>query len=177
MGRGEAKQTYQDVTGLGRMAAGQGQALRTGQLVPGYESVMGGLTPQEKGAITTAGMGATAAPFETAQRMAENEAARTRNTAGIAAQEDALARAKGEAMGGTAASIEEDIANQNYKRKMAGLSGLQQIYGTDVGEAESMYGMTPQLLHQMNAPPWWTSALKGVAGPAGMAGGAAMYGL
>jgi hypothetical protein len=79
--------------------------------------------------------------------MAQNEAARTRNTAGTAAQEDALARSKGEAMGTEAAGLQETFANERERNRLAGLSGLQQLYGTNQQGMESMYGLGPETIN------------------------------
>ena len=173
MGRGEAKAISNKTQGIGTEELAGATELEKKNIIPGYEQAMSGVPAGERSAIETSAMGASAQPFDAASQEAERRGARTLNTAGIAAQQDALARAKGETMGKTAGDVEEQIGQLDFSRKMQGLSGLQQLYGTKTGAMESMYGLQPQLLAQENASPWWmplaTSAI-GAAG-AGLTGG------
>lgn len=179
-GAAQAAQNQLGITNqLGAEQAGRARGLEN-QLIPGYQSLMNmGYTPEQEAGMTTAGMGAAAAPFETAQRMAQNEAARTRNAAGTAAQEDALARAKGETMGATAAGLQEEFANEEGRNLRAGLSGLQQLYGTNQQGMESMYGMAPSTINawsqaQMSNP--GLNIFGRVLGAVGKAGGGVLVG-
>jgi hypothetical protein len=150
MGRGASRQAtrgFDTTQGIGATREAEAQGLRS-TLVPGYTSLLNqGYTPEQKAGMTTAGMGAAAAPFETAALQSQNEAARTRNTAGTAAQEDALARSKGETLGSTAAGLQKGFADQEQSNRLAGLSGLQSVYGTDTGAMASMYGLGPEYVN------------------------------
>lgn len=74
-------------------------------------------------------------------------AARTRNAGGYAAAEDEAARS-GQRTASTAAL---DIAGKNeelkQQQKQSALSGLQGLYGTDVGASISSLGLAPNMIN------------------------------
>ena len=147
MARGAAGQGERFTKGMFPLAEEQGAQAREreGKLTGAYESLMNmGYTPEQKAAMTTAGMGAVGSAFDTASQLVGNEAARTRNTAGSAAQETALARAKGETMGSTAAGLQGAFAEREQLNRQLGLSGLEQLYGSNQQAMLNMYGLIPQ---------------------------------
>ncbi len=124
--------------------AQQQEALQS-QLIPTYTSMLNqGYTPQEKEAMTTSGIGAIGSTYGAATQMAANRAARTRNEAGVAAQEDVLARNKGTATGTEAANLQQQFAQQRLKNLYAGLSGLSNIFGQDISTEAKLYGLGPE---------------------------------
>lgn len=116
-----------------------------GQLIPGYTSLMstGYLNPEEAAAATTSEMGAATAPFETAGFEAKNRAAATRNASDLTAQQDQLALEEGRTAGDAAARLQEE----KMQNQLSGMYGLGQEQQTNVGEAESMYGLAPSTIN------------------------------
>jgi hypothetical protein len=167
MGRAEAKAQLNETNAVARQRNAQAQEMRGG-LLQDYQSMMNeGYTPQQKAAMTTSGMEASAAPFDTAALQGENEAARTRNTAGTAALQSQLARDKGKALGTEAQMLEGGFANQEQANRQAGVQGKMGMYGLDTGAMESMYGLGPGTLDVMNKPPWWSPLAVAAIGAGG----------
>jgi hypothetical protein len=113
-------------------------------LTPGYTSMMdtGYMNPQDEEAATNTEMGATSAPFQTADFKAKNTAAATRNPADLAAQQDQLAISEGQSAGDAAAKLQ----TQKMTNQEAGMYGLQQLQAGNQKEAEGMYGLGPGTL-------------------------------
>jgi hypothetical protein len=131
-------------------------------LIPGYTSLMdtGYLSPEEENAATTSEMGAATAPFSSAEFQAKNNAAATRNPAGLASQEDQLAEEEGQTAG-TAASNLQAQKMQNQEAGMYGLSEQEQadaaLRGQDITAQDAMYGLGPGTLNARAAssgPQW-----------------------
>lgn len=121
------------------------------ELIPGYTSLMdtGYFSPEEEAASRTSEMGAATQPFESADFTAKNNAAATRNSAGLAEQEDQLALEKGQTAGGAAAELQkEKMSNQE-----AGMYGLQGLEAGDKQAMETMYGLGPGTLNARAAGP------------------------
>lgn len=152
---GQAKKTLGTTNAIGAQQQTQANQLENNTLIPGYTNLMdtGYMSPGEEGAASTAEMGAATAPFGAAQFQANDTAAATRNASGQNANADQLALEEGQVAGQTAAGLQQ----QKMGNQMAGLSGLNQLYGTNTSEAESMYGEAPSLVNaestaQMNNP-------------------------
>lgn len=128
-----------------------------------------GYDPATLSAITSAGMGATTAPFNAAEGQIQREAARTQNPAGTAGSLDALAMDQGIAGGKTAEGIQIDNANFQNQQRMAGLNLLNSIYNTNVqGQQGMATAQTGNINAQTNASPGWAQTfgqvLNGVGG-------------
>jgi len=168
----DAKAQLGKTNAIGEQQQNQANQLEN-QLIPDYTSMLHeGYTPEEKAGITTAGMEAREAPFDTASQEATNRVARTRNDAGYGAEEDQLARDKGMAMGNEAAGLQEKFGDVRLANERYGLAGLSDLYGGNQKEAESMYGLGPATLEQANKPPWWAGLLQQGIGAAGTVAGA-----
>lgn len=145
MGRKQA-QAAQDIQKASSAAAGQQGAQATAlenQLIPSYESIMsGGLGPGYMSAATEP----IAAAADTAKFEAANRAARTGNAASEGALESELARNKGVDVGQAAANAE--MANQKFK--LAGASGLSDLFAKNLSAEESLYGMQPGIINSWN---------------------------
>jgi hypothetical protein len=131
-------------------------------LIPGYTSLMdtGYMNPAEEHAAATSEMGAATSPFETAKFEAGNRAAATRNPADLTAQQDQLALDEGRTAGEAASNLQkEKMANQE-----AGMYGLGELRGQDIGLESSMYGLGPGTLNARAAGGGWSQGFKDVAG-------------
>jgi hypothetical protein len=155
-------------------AIGQGQQNQANQLqntlIPGYTNLMntGYLSPQDQEAATQNTMGATTAPFSTADFEAKNRASATNNASDLTANEDQLAMEEGQAAGGSAANLQQ----QQMANQLQGMYGLGQEQQGAQGEAESMYGLAPSTLNaETNAQAQTTSWLNSLLGAAGTAAG------
>jgi hypothetical protein len=106
-----------------------------GVLSPEVSSLINspGFDPATLSAITNVTEGAAAAPFDTASTEANNQVARTRNTAGIAESQDKLAQEKSQAVSNAGNQV--TMENQGQKN-------LQQQLGLNLGS--SLYGENAQ---------------------------------
>lgn len=134
-------------------------------LLPGYTSLMdtGYFNPAEEAAATTSEMGATAAPFSSAEFEGRNRAAATRNPADVTAQSDQLAMEEGRAAGDTAAGLQE----QKMNNQEAGMYGIGQLQGGDRSAEMSMYGLGPASLNARAAGGGWSQGFHDVASGVG----------
>jgi len=180
----QLKLTNQVAEGRGRKANKLEEAL-----IPGYTSLMntgfvspedaemnqsligsGYLSPEDAAAATTSEMGAATAPFDTAGFEARNRAAATRNPAGVAEQEDALALSKGRTAGEAAARLQrEKMSNQLSGLSMKtggqqfGMYGLNTLEGANLRAMEEMYGLGPGTLGARAAGGGWSQGFHDVA--------------
>ena len=146
MARGQSQAAANQLT-LTNQVAGQQGAEAGGleaNLIPGYESLMntGYLSPEEQQAATTSEMGAATEPFQAAGFQAKNDAAATRNSSGLAGQQDQLALEEGEVAGGQAANLQ----NQKMRNQEGGMEGLQGLETGNLDAMERMYGLGPSTL-------------------------------
>ena len=146
MARGQAGAAEKQLGKTNAVAVDEGKRANKleSELLPGYTSLMdtGYFSPAEEGAATTSEMGATAAPFASAEFEGRNRAAATRNPADVTAQGDQLAMEEGRAAGDTAAHLQEEkMHNQE-----AGMYGIHQLQEGDRGAELSMYGLGPATL-------------------------------
>jgi hypothetical protein len=146
MARGQVGASEKQLGKTNAVAGDQGNKANAleNELIPGYTSLMdtGYFSPAEEAAATTSEMGATAAPFSSAEFEGRNRAAATRNPADATAQSDQLALEEGRAAGDTAASLQE----QKMHNQEAGMYGLSNLQGENLHAMESMYGLGPGTL-------------------------------
>jgi hypothetical protein len=149
-----AQQQLGTTNAIGAQQQEEANQLEQG-LIPGYTSLMntGYLSPADKAAATTSEMGATAAPFKSAEFQAANRAGATGNASDLTANEDQLALEESQAAGTAAANLQQ----QQMQNQEAGMYGLGALSAQNTGEAESMYGMGPSTINawsnaQMNNP-------------------------
>lgn len=154
---GAAQSNLGTTNALGAQNAQQQQNLES-TLIPDYQSMLTqGYTPQEQGAITTAGMGAIGSAYGGANADAARSAAATGNASNLTAQQDQLANQKGQAMGQEAAGLQSEFANQQQANQRFGLQGLAGQEAGNEGLESSMYGLGPSTINswsnaQMNNP-------------------------
>jgi hypothetical protein len=122
-----------------------------GQLQPEAQSLVNskGYDPATLGAITNTGMGAVNSAFGDAGAQIGRNAARTKNSAGVAGQTDALAMAKGVAGGKEAGDIQIQNADFQNQQRMAGLNLMSGMYGANLGTE------VPAISAQTQASPGW----------------------
>jgi hypothetical protein len=141
--------------------AGQNQANAQSSfntLQPAANSLVNstGYDPATLGAITNASMGASNAAFGTAADQIQRNAAQTHNPAGVAGQLDALAQQKGIAGGTAAGNVQIANAQEKDTQRQQGLSLLNSLYGTSLGNSTAMYGQAAPVINaQTNASPGW----------------------
>lgn len=99
-----------------------------------------GYTPGEKTSITGATEGGLGAAFGNAMEGASNTAARTNNAAGLAGQQDALARQRMITSGNLGAQNETNFANARIAGTNTANAGLGGLYGTNVSGANATLG-------------------------------------
>ena len=119
-------QQYGVNTGLMQQQQGQ-RGAEWGSLFPGYNSMAIGGNPEENNALEQSILTPLRGAFNTARDTAANRLARTRNSAGYGSLLGELSREEGRQS--SAAGF--DIANEKFRRKMAGLEGLARLYGID----------------------------------------------
>jgi hypothetical protein len=102
-------------------------------------------------AITAAGQ-STAGAVAGANEAANLEAARTRNPAGLSSNIDQAAR-----LGAQQQS--QNTLDAITRAQQAGVGTLAGLYGANLGEAQSMYGLGPSTLNAAKQPSWWQSLL------------------
>ncbi|HEY4816739.1 MAG TPA: hypothetical protein VIH67_04870 [Candidatus Acidoferrum sp.] len=158
---------------------GQNTAIQN-YLVPQYQNLIQnpGYDPKTKAAITNAGEGAAAASFGSASDAIDRGAARTNNSAGVAAGQDALAMEKGRTMADVASKDQIQFADAARSDVRAGEAGLSGLYGVDQQLLARSLGVPVEYLGQYNSawqkPSFLQSmALQGVSS-AGQVGAAAL---
>ena len=114
----------------------------------GAEQKAPGYTPAEQANIVGATTGGVGAAFGSAAEGAANTAARTNNQAGLAAQQDALARQRMVTLGNLGAQNAETIANARISGTQNANAGLGQLYGTSLGGANAGSAASPSFWDQ-----------------------------
>lgn len=117
-----------------------------------------GYDPNTLAAITNAGIGGVNSAFGSAAGQVNRNAARTKNTAGVGGQLDALAMDKGRAGGAEAGDIAIQNANFKNQQRTQGLNLLNSEYGVSSGQ------QAPLISAQTDASPGWAQTLTGVIG-------------
>lgn len=105
-----------------------------------------GYTPTQMGAQTTAAEQAAGGSNAGATGGALLRAARTRNVGAAPAAIDQSNRNAGQDLSQTNANIQTKNANLEQSQKQAGLSGLEGLYGENVGAGESALGLSNSAL-------------------------------
>lgn len=118
-----------------------------GSALPGYQSLLSsGYSDQEKSAIDQGTTGAISQSYGDAATAAGRHAAATGSSAGFGSTVSSLARNKGKDVATQQNQNEVSFANQAYQRKLAGLSGISQLYGVDTSFLNSLGGQQNQIL-------------------------------
>lgn len=147
---------------------GAQRASEFGTAMPGYQSLLNsGYSPQEKSAIDQGTTGAISESYGDAASAAGRHAAATGSSAGYGSTLTSLARNKGKDVATQQGQNEVNFANQAYQRKLAGLSGISQLYGVDTSFLNSLGSQQNQLLGIGNSN---NTPRKGVLGDIGAAG-------
>lgn len=111
-----------------------------------------GYTPAEQAQITGATEGGLGAAFGAATEGAANRAARTNNSAGLAGQEDALARQRMITSGNIGAQNAETIANARIAGTQNANAGLGGLFGTGSSAGNSTLGVNAK---NAETPGFW----------------------
>lgn len=154
MGRGAQAQTQQMIdqqlaqqNAMNQQMYGSSEALGS-QAGGGYQNLLAnpGYSQAQQAAITNASQSALSSSFDALAQNAANRAARTRNSAGYGELIDSLARAQGQDQADLAQQNQMAFANASRADKLAALSGLSGLYGTDAGLLARALGVPAQLL-------------------------------
>lgn len=113
-----------------------------GTVFPGYQSMANGGTPADNNALEQSVLTPLRGAFNSARTAAGNRVATTGNSAGYGSVLHSLARTEGQ----QSAAAGFDIAGEKFKRKMAGLQGIAQMYGVDTSFLNSLGGQQEGLL-------------------------------
>jgi hypothetical protein len=103
-----------------------------------------GFTPEEMNNQLVAGEQGAGGATSGVTGQAGLEAARTRNTGGLSSVLDQAARRKGQTLSQNALGVQNQNAMLKEKQRQAGLSGLEGVYGTDVGAQLKAMGLVPE---------------------------------
>lgn len=119
----------------------------------GFQSLYAnpGYTPAQQTAITQATEGGIGAAQGAAQQRLANSAARTRNSAGLTANEDELSREALRTGAAAGAQNQETFANAARADRNLALGGFQSLYGTSLGGANNTLGILNNSANQKNA--------------------------
>jgi hypothetical protein len=150
------------------MAKGQSQAadknLKTTNAIgaqqnTGAQGIAGAITPVEesmlqspgfdsatKAAITNQGTSAINNSFGAAQTGGQERVAATRNAAGSGAEQEALAKDRGQAMGANASGNQIAFGQQAKTDQMNALNALGKQYSVDQDTMAKLYGLGPGTL-------------------------------
>lgn len=99
-------------------------------------------------------------------------ATRSRNTGALSGVLDEISRNKTRAIGGNALNVQTMNAREKQRQRSEGLSGLERVYGTDVGAELKEQGLVPEDINAMlnaNKTGWgkdlmgWVQTLTGAA--------------
>lgn len=118
------------------------RSAESGTLLPGYQSLANGGTPGDNNALEQGVLTPLRGAFNSARTAAGNRVATTGNSAGYGSVLHSLARTEGQ----QSAAAGFDIAGEKFKRKMAGLQGIAQMYGVDTSFLNSLGGQQEGLL-------------------------------
>jgi hypothetical protein len=105
-----------------------------GTLLPGYQSMATGGSPADNNALEQSVLTPLRGSFNAARTAGTNQVARTGNSAGFGSMLGELSREEGR----QSSQAGFDIANEKFRRKMAGLQGLSQLYGVDTSFLNSL---------------------------------------
>lgn len=139
---------YAGNTALQNTTQGQ-RTSESGSLIPGYQSLIdsGGYSPTEKASIEQGTIGGITGSYAGASDQAARQVARTGNSAGYGSLIGNLARSKARDVGQGELQVQSQFANEAYQRKLAGLQGLQQMYGVDTSFLSSLGNQQANLIN------------------------------
>jgi hypothetical protein len=142
---------YGSNTALQNTTQGQ-RSSESGSLIPGYQSLIdsGGYSPTEKASIEQGTIGGITGSYAGAGDQAARQVARTGNSAGYGSLIGNLARNKARDVGQEELQVQSQFANEAYQRKLAGLQGLQQMYGVDTSFLNALGNQQQGLLGLKN---------------------------
>lgn len=150
---------------------GANAAQQYGVLSPEVSSLLNspGFDPATLSAITNSTMGAAVTPFDTAATEANNQTARTRNSAGISESQDQLAIDKSKAASGAANQVTMENAAQKNLEQQRGLQLGESLYGTNTGgqltSGQQQIGALGAGTSAINAGTGATEAQNAASGP------------
>jgi hypothetical protein len=118
-------------------------------LLPQFQEILRrpGYSEAEKAAVTGQSLGALGSAFDALRQRAENRLARTRNPAGFGELLDELAREQGREAADVTRQNQIDFANEAFRRQMAALQGMGQLFGVDTGLLGRSLGIPAELLN------------------------------
>jgi hypothetical protein len=145
-----SKQQLATTNAIGSQANQNAQSIY-GNLQPFYQQEMTNPGAVAAPAITASGQ-SLAGSVAGAKEAGDLTAARTRNPAGLASNLDEAVREGGRQQSTNTSNI---IAGT----QQAGAAGNQSLYGTNVGETGSMYGLGPSTIKAGQVPTWWQNLL------------------
>jgi len=139
-------------------------------LMPSYQAELAkpGLTPEQKTAQINATEGGVGAAFGSEAEGAANRAARTNNTAGLNANQDALARQRMITSGNLAAQNEAGFTAAERADRNSAQAGIGNIFGTSTGAANNTLGT---LAHNAQTPGFWDTLGSSFANALGKSAG------
>ena len=105
-----------------------------------------GFTPQAKAAMNTAAQQSAGGSTAGAVGQGQLYATRTRNAGGARQAIGEAVRGAGENLSNAAVGTELANANLQERQRQAGTSGLQSLYGTELGGAQGAMGLSNQAL-------------------------------
>ena len=132
-----------------------------------------GYTPTEMASQTTAAEQTAGGSNSGAAGGALLRAARTRNAGAAPAAIDAASQRAGQQLSQTNAGIQTNNANLQQKQKQAGISGLEGLYGENVGAGENALGLSTGALKDAGSLQnfWQQLLMQGVQSGGQVAGG------
>jgi hypothetical protein len=150
---------------------GANAAQQYGVLSPEVSSLLNspGFDPATLSAITNSTMGAAVTPFDSAATEANNQTARTRNSAGISEAQDQLAIDKSKAASGAANQVTMENAAQKNLEQARGLDLGKSLYSENVsgqlGTGSQQIGALGAGTNAINAGTGATEAQNAASGP------------
>jgi hypothetical protein len=134
-----------------------------GSLAPELQNTMvhpAGIGPTDMAAINTAGMQSAGGTEAAAVGQGALRAARTRNLGGSDAATASGVRSASENLGKTAVGAQLENAKMKESQRRAATSGLEGLYGSELGASMGALGLSNQALNDENhAPNFWQQAI------------------
>lgn len=151
-----------------------------GSLAPELEAEAAhpaGYTPQQKALMNTAAQQSAGGSTAGAIGQGALYAARTRNAGGAKAAIGQGVRGAGQNLSNAAVGTELSNANLQQRQQQAGMSGLESLYGTDIGAGENALGLSNNALGVANQAdannPWMKILQTGMSAAGDAASGGA----
>ncbi len=118
------------------------------QLLPSVQELQEseGYSPEEREAILSGAMEGIEGGFGAGEAQIARTGARTRNTAGVAANIRELSRERGRAKSTTARGVKESFAQEKHKRRLQGTQLMANLYGIDTNLLSNIAGLPIQAL-------------------------------